>query len=266
MDKLNIPTLPMPISISYASRQSLGDRELQEDSLAVVNISEKRSYSSEMLFVLADGMGGHNAGEEASQIACEHFVSSFRSHKSSKIEERLSSALLAANREIAEEVNHAPDDRCGMGTTLVALYLDGEFARWISVGDSPLLLIRENEIKQINEDHSMAPVIEHFINEGALPPSVRFTHPHRNLLRSAVSGNEIPVVDLSPAPLELWTQDTLITCSDGLMTLDFEVIKDITLQHRQEGAERIADALVDAVKKVNASYQDNTSVIVVNVD
>ncbi len=248
---------------THAIRQSVGQRDHQEDSADRFVIAGRAARPAELLTVIADGMGGHQAGEKASSMAVKQFISHFKGSKNSEIKDRLANSVVASNSALSDEIVKAPETYGGMGTTLLAYATDGNDLAWVSVGDSPLLLFRDGVLSQLNEDHSMAPVIEEFIESGALPEEARYTHPHRNLLRSAISGGEIAAVDIREEVDFLQPGDVLIGCSDGLLTLDFEVIAEVIDQLEYETAAEICEALMEAVRLANHPYQDNTTVAVI---
>lgn len=255
----------MPSQFSHAIRQSVGQRDHQEDSADRFVIAGRATRPSDLLTVVADGMGGHQAGEKASSMAVKQFISYFKGAKNLEIEERLSVSAFSANTAIGDTINDDPDSYSGMGTTLLAFATDGEDLSWVSVGDSPLLLFRNGLIKQLNADHSMAPIIEEFIASGALPAEARHTHPHRNLLRSAISGNEISEIDVQSHEQFLRPFDILIGCSDGLLSLEFNEIAEVIRASSPTTASQVADDLLEAVLQVQHPYQDNTTVAVIFV-
>src|SRR4029077_19092462 len=117
----------------FAGRQSRGARELQEDAYAFSEIIGADGKNEGILVVVADGMGGHSAGELASELALKNFIAAFH-ETTGKIDKRLGKAVQAANEAIAAELQRDP--KCeGMGTTLVAACVTPAGIEWISVGD-----------------------------------------------------------------------------------------------------------------------------------
>ncbi len=222
-----------------------------------------------LLAVLADGMGGHIGGSTASLLACEAFIAAFTGAQGN-IVPRLHHALDQANAAIARKVDERPMFS-GMGSTLVGAHFGPEGLEWVSVGDSPLYLYRSGAITLINEDHSMAPEIDRLAEAGRITWEMARNDPRRHYLRSAVTGGEMELIDLSRQPLELVAGDVVILASDGIHTLPMQRIaselrvlegeRDLSLT-----AERICARLISAVEEARETYQDNTTVVVVRVE
>lgn len=243
-----------------------GQRDTQEDAVAA------RSFDAvdAGYVVIADGMGGHEAGEVASDLV----ISSWRTALDSELDgdelneiaaiDALPLAAMQANAAIA---NHNEEQGSGfnMGSTLLGVMLLGPRVFWISIGDSPLYLFREGELTQINEDHSMAPVIDAKIASGELSEAQARAHPDRNQLTSVIMGGAIPKVDCPEDPLAMSSSDILILGSDGLQYLSNAEIQSILRDHSQALAQEIAGALLQAVQAKNDPDQDNLSIAIVKL-
>lgn len=244
----------------FAARQIKGARDYQEDDYGYFSaLDEKDHRPRDLLMVLADGMGGHNGGAHASGLAVGKFIETFTSLKG-KVSERLAKGLDVSNGSIRVESREDPDLQ-GMGCTLVGVFFDPDGIEWISVGDSPLWLYRDGKLAQINEDHSMAPIIAEQVDAGELTPEEAALHPHRNALRSALVGEDIPLIDASASPLVLKEGDKIILASDGLQTLSDDEIAAIL--SADEDAHGLAEQLIEAVEAKQRRGQDNTTVMVV---
>ena len=241
----------------YAGGATVGERKNQEDCHAF----EVAADGSELLAVLADGMGGHAAGEVASQEAVRTFVAAFRAAADLPVPQRLSAALDRANRALGERIARQPD-LSGMGCTLVAAHCGPAGLVWISVGDSPLFLLRDGKISQINADHSMAGAIEEGVRAGRITREEADSHPARNALRSALLGESEPeLIDLRETALPLTAGDRVILASDGLQTLaDAEIGR---IAQKPATARDAVAALLQAVERAGKPRQDNTSVQVI---
>ncbi len=240
----------------FAGRQSIGARENQQDTYAFAEID---GTQNSLLLVVADGMGGYRGGEEASRVAVDTFIDVFqRSHEDER--SRLLKSVHAANDAIFTETEANPEDLEGMGTTLVAAVATQAGLSWASVGDSSLYIFRDESLKRLNADHSMRAVISQQIKEGRMSAEDAATHPKRTQLLSALIGEEIPLLDQSPAPLALRAGDLILMASDGLDTLSPPRIREIL--HRAAGrpAAEIAGILLAAVKDEAKPRQDNTTV------
>lgn len=214
-----------------------------------------------LVCVLADGMGGHAGGAIASRTVCETFLDAIAKADGSG-PERLRIALDASNAAISEHVAGNPALR-GMGSTLVGVLFGPEGAEWVSVGDSPLFLYRNGEIALLNEDHSLAPALDQLAAEGRLSAAEARSDPRRHLLRSAVTGEDLELVDLSRQPLALHAGDCVVLASDGIQTLDADEVVRIIGAYLDDGPEAVAEALVRTVEQARDPHQDNVTVLVV---
>jgi len=253
----------MIVEKDFAGRQMRGGREQQEDAYAFSDIVGKHGRKEGLLVVVADGMGGHTSGEKASKLAVKAFLNQFR-HESGTLRERLQSSMTASNAALATEFKRKPELE-GMGTTLLAATITAAGIHWISVGDSLLYLLRRGTLKRLNADHSFRTFLHAMIETGELTPEQAAVHPFRNLLHSALLGDEIELTDAPEDPLELQEGDLILAASDGLQTLtDDEITRVLTsVPHKKVGTP--ADALLQAVKKCKHPRQDNTTVAVIRV-
>jgi protein phosphatase len=221
-----------------------------------------------LLAVLADGMGGHVGGARASKTACRAFIDTYLAAARNSDSEpggRLEAALAAANAALAEAV---AGDRAlnGMGCTLIGALLDGALLRWISVGDSHLFLLRKGELFLLNENHSLAPVLDELAAQGQITPDEAASHPRRHYLRSALTGEEIELVDFVPEGLALEPGDWVVLASDGIDTLEPDEIADLIERGAARGgADGVAEGLIAAIDGLAAPGQDNTTVMAVGV-
>jgi protein phosphatase len=251
-------------AFDYASRTTKGARDYQEDSSAFwpdKGCNKDDGADTRLVAVLADGMGGHTAGALASQMCCESFIEAYSGLNGPR-PQRLINALKSANDAIAAKVEANPV-LSGMGSTLVAAALSDDGVEWVSVGDSPLLLYRRGEIALLNEDHSLAPELDRLAAIGRITAAQAKNDPRRHMLRSAVTGEELDLVDVSRKPLVLEPGDYVILASDGVHTIDTPEIERIVSAYAADGAEAVAGALIRAVEAVRDPHQDNTTIIAV---
>lgn len=249
-----------------ACRASQGARKYQEDTALVWAGPDKHAASGpsgELVAVLADGMGGHTSGALASQLACERFLTAMQG-ESTATREALAAALVAANDALAAKIAGRPN-LAGMGTTLVGTHFGPGGLEWVSVGDSPLYLWRAGEIALLNADHSLAPALDEQAARGIISHEAARNDPSRHLLRSAVTGGEIELVDLCSRPLSLASGDVVVLASDGIHTIDEPEIARLVTAYGPDGPAALADALLRAVASARYAYQDNVTVIVVKV-
>ncbi|MEZ5855003.1 MAG: SpoIIE family protein phosphatase [Hyphomicrobiaceae bacterium] len=259
------------LQFKHASFASQGARPYQEDAAGVWPgdgpFAPKGAPALPdgvgLVAILADGMGGHTGGSLASTTLCSVFLESFAVGEGEE-PQRLEASLMAANDAIRHKVEANPS-LSGMGATLVGTVFGRDGLRWISVGDSPMYLYRQGELVQLNEDHSLAPVIDRLVEQGKMSAEEARQDPRRHYLRSAVTGEDIELVDTPERPLALAAGDVVLISSDGIHTLEPPSIGRLIADHHAEGPEAIAKAIIRAVDGAGEPHQDNTTVIAVTV-
>lgn len=241
-----------------ATATSQGARRYQEDA---AGLWPGVQPSSSILAVLADGMGGHAGGALASGLVCETFIARFVGSQGG-VPDRLLGALGASNAAIASSVEETPK-LSGMGSTLIGAAFGPVGLEWVSVGDSPLYLFRRDEIALLNEDHSLAPALDQLVAEGRITADAARNDPRRHMLRSAVTGEELDLVDLSSKALALEEGDYVILASDGIHTLEVVEVARIIAGYANAGPKAVAEALIRAVLEMREPHQDNVTVVAV---
>ena len=202
-------------------------REINEDSGKYVQPNSPEVLASKgMLFVVADGMGGHSAGEVASSIAVETVSRVYYDDKSDP-EESLKKAFRQANRDIhAVSVKNA--SLSGMGTTCTALVLRDGTALSAHVGDSRLYLVRGGRIYVMTEDHS---AVMEMVKRGLISLEEARHHPDKNIILRAVGSQPDVEVSSWEEPFPVRASDQFVLCSDGLYDLvEDEEIKQAVLE------------------------------------
>jgi serine/threonine protein phosphatase PrpC len=230
--------------VDFAGRAIQGDRDNQQDFYAFEPLEDGR-----LLLVLADGAGGQAKGEMASRNAALGFLECFAQARG-KTPPTLSDALNHANQRLAEYIDEDPPRRATMATTLLAVLVEGLSFHWISVGDSPLLLFRDGKAVRLNADHSGAGLT----GENKLP---------KNVLRSALVGGRIPLVDWRRDSYPLKEKDILIMASDGLWTLSLEEISAHLSDHASRDASEISSNLMHHLVAKEKKRQDNVTITVI---
>ncbi len=243
-----------------------GQRDYQEDAVAIGFLEE----ASTGFAVLADGMGGHEAGDIASRIVVTKITDALQARldegdiSDDAIPELLKEVALEANSSIASFVSHNRS-KAGMGTTLVIPMLNDDQLYWLSVGDSPLFVYDNGTLQQVNEDHSLAPQIDLMFKSGLLDEEAAKYHPDRNCLTSVLMGDEIPKIDCGKPPVTLLPGNIVIASSDGLQFLSDDEIAAVVKKHSDSSSEDIAQALMAAISDLDDPDQDNVSVAVIKV-
>ncbi len=242
-----------------SGKQLLGRRDNQEDAFDVVYQNE-RDPKSDILILVADGMGGHAGGEVASNLALAAFKKHFvEGSTAPRPRERLQEALHAANEALRQRIASQPDLK-GMGCTLIAALKLGDRLVWVSVGDSSLYLMRDGRLRKLNADHSLYGELLQMVAAGTITQDEADKHPRRNALRSALMGDKISLIDANAVQLK--PGDMIVACSDGLDTLPTSEIASLLKSGKGQDARGLASDLLNAVEARNKPKQDNTTVVV----
>lgn len=222
------------------------------------------------LFVVCDGMGGHAGGEFASAIAVntiEEVLASVELRPEElgeegeddpveRVREKLRYAIRLAGKRIYDKAQAEPGYK-GMGTTALALLVDGSNAYMAHVGDSRGYLIREGRIEQLTEDHSL---VNEKIKAGLLTPEEAKTHKLKNIITRSLGYMEDVEIDISVQAVR--TSDRFLLCSDGLSGLvEAAEMGEMALDHGpQEACRRLIELACDR------GGDDNISVVIARVD
>jgi PPM family protein phosphatase len=237
----------MTLELRYAVRSDVGLlREGNEDS----------AYAGPRLLAVADGMGGHAAGEVASALTIAAMAELESEQYSGDMLQELAMAVAAANGRLQEKIIANPAVE-GMGTTLTALLWSDGHAAVCHIGDSRGYLLREGELYQITHDHTL---VQSLVDEGRISADDVSTHPQRSLLLRALDGRSIAEPDLSVH--ESQVGDRYLLCSDGLSG----VVSDETLRDTLstiEDPEIATRQLIDLA--IHGGGPDNITCIVADV-
>lgn len=244
----------------------LGRRERQEDAV----VSDFPNGQAFGFVVLADGMGGHAAGDVASKIVVTEVFSELKLQSGDpdllepRIGEVLRGAAQHANACVGHYARQHPKAE-GMGSTLLAPVLVEDRLYWVSVGDSPFYLFRGGVLSRLNENHALASQIEYLVSSGIMDRDEALSYPDQTCLTSVLIGGEIAQVDCRTNPVTLQEGDILIAASDGLQFISEEQIEGVLRFQQRGSAEDISAALTKEVKKLDDPYQDNLSLCVIKV-
>lgn len=231
-------------------------RELNEDSVRFARPSLPSDANKGVLLVLADGMGGHAAGEVASQKTVEEVPSHyFASDKAPDV--ALREAVEATNAAIFRAAQ-ADSALRGMGTTCTCLLVRDDLAWCAHVGDSRLYLVRGGAIYQMSEDHS---AVGEMVKRGLIRPEEARGHPQGNVILRALGTQPRVEVALWEEPFPLRAGDLWVGCSDGLSDLveDGEILRTVT----QQEAQAAGQSLIELAK--SRGGHDNISVALVEI-
>ncbi|MDE5748665.1 MAG: Stp1/IreP family PP2C-type Ser/Thr phosphatase, partial [Acetatifactor sp.] len=205
------------------------------------------------LFIVADGMGGHKAGEYASKYTVETICNCIERSFEKSPTLILQKAIELANTHIRQKASEDISLE-GMGTTVVAATCLGKYLQVANVGDSRLYIVNE-EIRQITRDHSK---VEELVRVGVLDREAARNHPEKNIITRAVGANDVVEADFFT--VELAPGDVVLMCSDGLTNmLEDEEIRDIL-----KGPEDLEEKAQKLIEAANAhGGKDNISVILI---
>jgi protein phosphatase len=210
------------------------------------------------LYIVADGVGGADAGEVASEYATERTIHNYLADgETADWGNRLYAAMQTANTELRQLVNdQASTTGNRMATTMVAAVLHGNIATIANVGDSRGYHWKDGQFEQITKDHSL---VARLLEEGAITEEEAETHPRRNVILHSLGSEVSPRIDLFE--VELMVGEQLVLCSDGLTrhVADDEIAKIIGDRPPDEAAEMLVQLANDR------GGEDNISVIVVQV-
>ena len=252
------------IIVRTGSDQALGTREKQEDSVGLSDFLNFRFCAhGGMLGVIADGMGGFDAGEEASRTAVEIFLDAYAAKNTSEpIRDALMRSLFSANDAILG-IAARLDSNARVGTTLLAAVVFKSQLHWISVGDTRLYLIREGKMTQLSVDHNVATELKRKVSQRLMTEEEAQANPDRKVLTSYVGTGDLSDIDCNIRPYKVKPDDILVLCTDGLyQSLTEDEIMDNIGGHPQEAA----SALIRAATEKEIAQQDNLSVIVFRCD
>jgi serine/threonine protein phosphatase PrpC len=207
------------------------------------------------LFVVADGMGGAQAGEVASRLAIESFQHGLAD--TTDLEGSLAAYARAANISI-HELSQANAEHAGMGTTLTAVYVGAEEVAIAHVGDSRAYCLRDGELLRLTDDHSL---VDELIRQGKLTPEEAVEHPQRSVITRAL-GPE-PEVEIDTRSYRARDGDVYLLCSDGLTTMVPDAaLAELLLANAQLRA--AGEALIAAANE--AGGRDNITVVLLRVE
>ena len=236
-------------------------------TFSITDIGRKRKvnqdfvYSSERfvgplpnLFLVADGMGGHNAGDYASRLAVETIGERSSGSLETNPLRVLDEAVQSANGLVRKRAQETPELQ-GMGTTVVAAVIDGRELYVANVGDSRLYIVNSWEIRQITKDHSW---VEEMVRRGGIGKAEARNHPDKNIITRAVGAEETVRIDFFQVLLQ--EGDVILMCTDGLTNM----LEDEEIRMTLDGARDIVEKAQGLVRAANErGGRDNISVVLI---
>lgn len=232
-------------------------RPKNEDSIYVSNEPVGKLSN---LYIVADGMGGHKAGQVASNTAIEAFIAYLSKYQPDSTEEPLDMLIGGINmaNEAVYRLGHSYEEYGDMGTTMVAATIAGDNMYVAHVGDSRLYRITDGRIEQVTNDHSL---VAEMVKAGQITEEEARVHPQRNCITRAVGTDSYVVSD--GHIVKVRENDTVVMCSDGLNTMLYDrEILDIA-GNKSIGIEERVNMLVDAANSNGG--KDNISAVVIDI-
>ena len=205
------------------------------------------------LYGVADGMGGHKAGDVASRMAVDALKDALKDQKPS--EEQLRAAIEKANADIFA-AQQTSADLTGMGTTVTVIWEDKRRVLLGHVGDSRAYRIRGDKIEQVSRDHSM---VAELVREGLITPEEALVHPYRNIITRALGADETVEVDTAAFPKK--KGDLYLICSDGLSEYvrEYEMLDILRRMPMSEAADELLSMALEG------GGHDNISLVIAEV-
>ena len=230
-------------------------RKRNEDNIIVTSLKSKTTMAPGLLAIVADGMGGHKAGNRASELAV-NIIRELIYKADAPSAKILADAVQTANLAILNEASENADS-VGMGTTITALLLFEGRAWMAHVGDSRLYRLRKKTLIQLSEDHTLVAEME---RKGLITAEQAKAHPDRNILDRALGTRQC--LEIMLAPVDLALGDVFFLCSDGLH--DLVTSEEIQKQLLNYSLQASCNLLVDLAKRRGG--HDNISVVAVRYD
>ena len=243
---------------TVAAKTDLGRiRENNEDKFEFYIPDDEATLAARgQVFVVCDGMGGHAAGQIASELACKTFIDVYLNHPAADVKDALVESVAAANRYVFL-VSRSVAARKGMGTTMTSMVLLQNKAYVAQVGDSRAYRLRDDILTQITEDHTY---MHEMIRMGVLTPEQAAVHPQKHVITRAIGIDETVQCDVYE--FEIHEGDTYFLCSDGVLNhVEDDQIQQILSSNGPAAAtwKMVGAALL-------GGGSDNTTAIVVHVD
>jgi serine/threonine protein phosphatase PrpC len=238
---------------SYSATDVGRKRKINQDSIFA---SDQPVGNLPNLYIVADGMGGHNAGDFASRFAVNTVREAIAASDEVNPVKLISEAIRLANKGIIEEAKEH-EEMYGMGTTIVVATVIGQYLYTANVGDSRLYLF-DGELKQITKDHSL---VEEMVRLGEISEADARMHPDKNIITRALGA--APEVDVDFFDDQIAPDSTILMCSDGLSNMvDDQEIRLII--SRQASVEEKTETLIETANENGG--KDNIAVIIIRPD
>ena len=233
-------------------------------SFGITDVGKARKHNEDSmldrseigLWVVADGMGGHDAGDVASQMIVSSLKKVHEGVTLNRYIDDIEDRLLKVNQQLIDKANES-EKKATIGSTVVAMLAYDKYCVYLWAGDSRLYRLRDTEIRQITTDHSQ---VEQYVERGLISREEAAVHPHANMITRAVGATNDLFLDIDIQEMEL--NDRYLLCSDGLtkhiMDLELEEIL-----HEEGDPEETCKVLIDLTLERGAG--DNVTAIVIDI-
>lgn len=237
--------------ITVGNEQTIGKRKDQEDSFSTI-ITEKG-----IMAVLADGMGGYSKGKMASTIATNTFIHEFLKLDSiNSIEKFFIQTARLTNKEILKKSKGIKT-----GTTIVTVIISENYLYWASIGDSAIVLFRNQEFINLNKKHIFESILQEQYLSGKISKEEVLNNPMKKRLTSYIGHEDFKDIEINKQPIELKQGDKIILCSDGVYNSisEFEMEKVLVKNIKPFKA---SEEIINIINKKNYPKQDNATIII----
>ncbi|MCI1721565.1 MAG: Stp1/IreP family PP2C-type Ser/Thr phosphatase [Lachnospiraceae bacterium] len=229
-------------------------RKINQDSIFA---SETPVGNLPNLFIVADGMGGHNAGDFASKFAVRTIKESIENSREKNPVKLIGDAIRLANSGILEKAAEH-EEMAGMGTTVVVTTIIDQYAYTANVGDSRLYVLEDGELRQITQDHSL---VQEMVRLGELSAEEARNHPDKHIITRALGA--APTVEIDFFDFKAPPESEILMCSDGLSNM----VDDSEIRNVLNGMEPAKDKVGRLIREANDNGgKDNIAVIVIEPD
>lgn len=242
-----------------AAQNGIGKRNSQQDS-AYIAVNDKSVFA-----VVCDGMGGMNAGEQASATAVEAFTEYYMKYGDKNADNSWMKGAVEAVDDIVYQMIDSNGKKLGAGTTLVSVVLNENHLSWVSVGDSRIYIFRKKEVVQITNDHNYFMKLNQDLQAGVITQDCYKSEAGKGeALISFLGMGGLMLVDINEDTFPLEREDTILLCTDGV----YRSIPDEDLGRIMEQCEDMKQAAVwieEYIKETNKKYQDNYTYVLIRV-
>ena len=242
--------------------QLIGDREEQEDSYGIFYRADD-AEARPLGFMVADGMGGHVGGAIASQTVVDSAKLCLEDSDEVIEETLLGEIVEACTDNVAQCVRLNPEFE-GMGSTLALIIFHGPLLSLLSIGDSLIYGFSTKQgLRRLNEDHSMKPVLDRLTDAGELSLTEKEYDSQKNMLRSAITGSKVELVDVQWQALRAADYECIILASDGIDVLEIPKIERMIADGCKDSPAKVVDEITRSITRVGADGQDNVTIMAI---